>query len=292
MLLIDIYRYLRRRADKRPVYLKNFVDQSHHHGTRTEDPFVSIIIPTRDRIELLRACVESVLAKTNYKNYEIVIVDNQSKDLQTHQYFDDLIIRGVRMIKYPKKFNYSAICNLAAANSDAEYLCFLNNDTEVIEPDWLGCLIDHAVQPLVGVVGPRLQNVDGSTQSLGLIKGLRGVASHFTNSSKVEAGRQYSCMGISALSFACVIVSRSLFSKLGSLDEKYATGLNDVDFCDRSLKNGFQNTVCFQASVEHIEYGTRPRMKNPKGFVRAIIEVARYLKEHSDWAKDGFFEMR
>ena len=144
MLLIDIYLYIKRRADKRPVYLKNFVDQSHHHGTRTEDPSVSIIIPTRDKVELLRACVESVIEITIYKNYEIVVVDNQSVDPETLQYFDDLISRGVRILKYPQEFNYSAICNMAAANSTAKYLCFLNNDTEIIESDWLGNLVDHA----------------------------------------------------------------------------------------------------------------------------------------------------
>lgn len=290
MMLIDIYRYLKRRIDKRPVFLKNFVDQSHHHGFRRSDPSVEIIIPTRDKVDLLRKCVESIFEKTNYENYRVTIIDNQSIEPATHEYLNELRTRGVKILNYPHKFNYSAICNLAARDSDSIYLCFLNNDTEVLSGQWLGSLIDHAVQPQVGVVSLRLQNFDGSTQSLGLIKGHSGIAGHFTDSSGQIVNQAQSCMNVSALSFACALVNKEIFEELGSLDESFATGLNDVEFCERSLAYGLQNIICPRHSLRHVEYGTRAKMLSPKGFFRALKEIIQFLRTSDNWTEDEYFE--
>jgi GT2 family glycosyltransferase len=282
MLLIDIYLYIKRRADKRPVYLKNFVDQSHHHGTRTEDPSVSIIIPTRDKVELLRACIESVIEITIYKNYEIVVVDNQSVDPETLQYFDYLISRGVRILKYPQEFNYSAICNLAAANSNAEYLCFLNNDTEIIESDWLGNLVDHAAQAEVGVAGSLLLYPDSTIQHAGIALGYTGVAGHpYAGASRKTANFQR-CFSASGATFACVVISSEKFNGVGRLDEHLPIGLNDVDFCIRASASGLTNIVCTKTVLMHAESKSRKSMKSISGSFRAIRDVIYLSDKHSD----------
>jgi GT2 family glycosyltransferase len=280
MLLINIYRYLKRRADKRPVYLKNFIDESHHHGTRTEAPSVSIIIPTRDKVELLRACVESVIEKTSYKNYEIVIVDNQSADSQTLEYFDDLVTRGVRIMKYPQEFNYSAICNLAAANSTAEYLCFLNNDTEVIESDWLRNLVDHAAQAEVGVAGSLLLYPDSTIQHAGIALGYTGIAGHVSSRENLWESGISGCFAVSAATFACVVISAEKFSRIGQLDEQLPVGLNDVDFCVRASEAGFVNLVCTKSVLTHAESMSRKSMHSLLGASRALRDISYFMTKH------------
>ena len=134
MLILAVFRYLKRRADKRPVRLSNFVSMGSHHGQRLAEPKVSIIIPTRDKYELLRACIESIQAKTTYGNYEIVVINNASSEVSALDYLKLLASNGVRVLDYPHTFNYSKITNFGAANTESDYLCFLNNDTAVIEP--------------------------------------------------------------------------------------------------------------------------------------------------------------
>ena len=290
MLLIDIYLYIKRRADKRPVYLKNFVDQGHHHGTRTEDPTVSIIIPTRDKVELLRACVESVIEITIYKNYEIVVVDNQSVDPETLQYFDDLISRGVRILKYPQEFNYSAICNMAAANSTAKYLCFLNNDTEIIESDWLGNLVDHAANAEVGVAGSLLLYPNSTIQHAGIALGYTGIAGHPYSGETQTTAHLQGCFSVSGATFACVVIAANKFNKVGGLDELLPVGLNDVDFCLSATKAGLQNLVCTRSVMTHAESKSRKSMKSIGGAFRAVRDVLYLSNKHSDELKaDPYF---
>jgi glycosyltransferase involved in cell wall biosynthesis len=156
----------------------NFSTMAQHHGLRHSEPKVAIIIPTKDKFELLMPCIESIVSKTRYVNYEILVVNNGSTDSSTIDYLNSLQSRGHEILDYPFTFNYSKICNFAAQRTKAEYLCFLNNDTQVLEPDWLGDLIDHAIAPGVGVVGSKLLFEDGSIQHLGLAVGISGIASH------------------------------------------------------------------------------------------------------------------
>lgn len=283
MLIVEIIRYLKRRADKRPVYLNNFVNQGHHHGQRTSEPSVAIIIPTRDKVELLRACVESVFEKTTYKNYSIIVVDNQSVESSTLEYLDELAKRGVSVLKYPNKFNYSAICNFAASTTTAEYLCFLNNDTEVIEPNWLSYMIDHAIQPDVGTVGSVLRFSDGKTQHAGVSIGYLGVAGHVANSEMLPG-----CALVSAVTFACAVAGHSTFDRLGGLDERYEVGLNDIAFGLNLRKTKFKTVICIQSELVHHESATRQSALKMRNLSRAILEVVRFSK---DWGinDDDYF---
>lgn len=293
MLIVEIIRYLKRRADKRPVYLKNFVDQGHHHGRRTSEPSVAIIIPTRDKVELLRACVESVFEKTTYKNYSIIVVDNQSVEAGTLEYLDELSERQVSILKYPHKFNYSAICNSAASTTTAEYLCFLNNDTEVIEPNWLGYMIDHAIQSGVGVVGSKLLYPDGTIQHLGVDLGYTGAAGHaysgeFPNSIS-PTNVAHSCFEVSAVTFACSVVNSKAYAQLEGLRVSLRVGFNDVDYCVRTRQLGAKNIVCGGAELIHHEYATRPKVWHVKGFFRAFSETLLFLKAHELNTVDSYF---
>ncbi len=278
MLLIDIFRYFKRRADKRPVYLKNFVDQSHHHVSRPSEPSVEIIIPTRDRVDLLHACVDSIFEKTTYENYRVTIVDNQSVEPATHDYLDELENRGVKIIKFPHRFNYSAICNLAAADTAAEYLCFLNNDTQVIEPNWLGSLIDHALQPKSGVVGSLLLYPDGVIQHDGIAMGHTGLAGHANAGKPLVEGTESKCFSVSATTFACCVISKQKYLETGGLDEKFRVGLNDVDFCLAVEGQGLINIQCEKSILIHKEGATRPKPKSLLGIWAALREISRFTK--------------
>lgn len=294
MLIVEIIRYLKRRADKRPVYLKNFVDQGHHHGTRTSEPSVEIIIPTRDKFELLHACVESIINKTIYKNYSITVVNNQSKEPETLSYLADLQSRGVKIIDYPHKFNYSAICNLAASESTAEYLCFLNNDTDVVEPNWLGFMIDHAIQPSVGVVGSKLLYPNGNIQHLGVALGYRGLAGHVFSgihpqNSAVNALSK-SCFTVHAVTFACAVIASSKYSLIDGLNESLKVGLNDIDFSLNSESKGFHNVLCGKSSIIHFESMSRKSMSSFTGAIRAALEISSYLSRHR-LRNDDYFSL-
>ena len=137
MLVIDVFRYIKSRLDSRPIYLKTLMSSSSDHEVAFSEPTVSIVIPTRDQYELLHACVESVLGKTKYRNFNVTIINNQTVDPRALSYLKHLGARGVKVIDFPYPFNYSRICNLGASESPSDYICFLNNDTEVVDPDWL-----------------------------------------------------------------------------------------------------------------------------------------------------------
>lgn len=290
MLLLDIFRYLKSRADKRPLSLKKFVDSSQHHGPRSTYPSVAIIIPTRDKFELLRACIESVEHKTKYQNFSIIVVDNQSTEPATLDYLRILEARGHSVLQYPHKFNYSDICNFAAATTDAEFLCFLNNDTEALEPDWLGLMIDHAKQPNVGVVGAKLLYPDGSIQHMGIALGYKGVAGHVDFESAPQTATCHNCFQVSAVTFGCAVVSAAAFKTVGGFDTNFKYGLNDVSLCAQMRRIGLIVVLCGSAELLHRESQTRPAANSPKGFFRAAWEVIYYLTNIEGFCEDEFFE--
>jgi glycosyltransferase involved in cell wall biosynthesis len=142
------------------------------------EPKVSIIIPTRDKPKLLRACIESIRENTNYSNYELLIVDNSSIEPETKDLLAQYEPEGVSILQYPGTFNYSAICNFAATKATGDYLCFLNNDTEVITKNWLSSMVDHASKSSTGLVGAILSYPNKSIQHMGIALGYTGIAGH------------------------------------------------------------------------------------------------------------------
>jgi glycosyltransferase involved in cell wall biosynthesis len=178
VLIFEIFRYVKDRFTKPNLTLTNLVDLTDHHGaTGARGDLIgkiSIIIPTRDKPELLKNCIDSVKNTTSDLDIELVVVDNDSVEPETKTFLDELAAQGAVVLKYPGNFNYSAICNLAASNSSGKYLCFLNNDTEVISPTWLSSMVQHASQPSVGLVGSVLLYPDNSLQHMGISLGYAG----------------------------------------------------------------------------------------------------------------------
>lgn len=281
MLVLEVLRYLIRRLDKRPVFLANFVSMGHHHGTRVVEPSVEIIIPTRDNCDLIRDCIDSVRRNTAYSNFEVTVIDNDSKDSETLEYLNQISAQGIRVLRYPHPFNFSKICNFGSQNTLAEFLCFMNNDVVVRNPNWLDLLMDHANTSDVGVVGPLLLYPNNAIQHAGIALGLDGVAGHpFSGKfqeqvDSVELGKD--CYQVTAVTFAVALVRKTKFLSSGSLDEGFAVGLNDVAFGIALDNSKSINVLCTKAEITHKESQSRKKMTSLRGAYRASREILRYL---------------
>lgn len=293
MLLLDLVGYLIRKLDKRQPKLLNFVSMSNDHNPTSfasrSTPKISIIIPTRDKAQLLRDCVISVEENCNESNVELVIVDNDSSTPDTLELLSHFQEKGMTVLRYPGNFNYSAICNLAATHASGEYLCFLNNDTLVLSPEWLKSLLDHASQDEVGLVGGVLLYPGGSIQHAGIALGFTGVAGHPLRGQGYPNDGLSGCCQVSAVTFACAVISREKFFNLDGLDEKFPVGFNDVDIAIRAEKAGLKNVLCTNAILTHAESQTRPKSISFAGFSRAAMDVLNFLRKHPKLSSDPFF---
>nr|WP_255701496.1 glycosyltransferase family 2 protein [Afifella sp. H1R] len=247
-------------------------------------PLVSLIIPTRDHAKLLRGCIESILTKTTYDAYEILIVDNGSVEPETHRYFEELRADPkVRVISYDKPFNYAAINNFAAAQANGAILGLVNNDIEVISPDWLTEMVSWAVQPDIGCVGAKLYYADDTIQHAGVILGIGGVAGHshkyFPREEPGYFGRLKILQNVSAVTAACLIVRKEAYEAVGGLDEEHlAVAFNDVDFCLAVQKLGFANIFTPYAEMYHLESISRGHEDNSEKQAR-FFEESLYMQK-------------
>ncbi len=197
---------------------------------------ISIIIPNKDRLPLLRACLDSIFAQTSRANYEIIIVDTGSEDAQTWQYYATLRAeRGLTVVEDRGRFNYSRANNRGAAAATGELLLFLNNDTEVLTPGWLQEMAGWALRPGVGIVGAKLLRPGGLMQHAGIVIGLAGHGSHVFEDMPEDSytifGSTEWVRNCQAVTGACMMVRRELFEQLGGFDEVYRIGYSDIDFC-------------------------------------------------------------
>ena len=203
-----------------------------------DKPLISIIVPTKDQLPILQRCIESLLEKTAYANYELLIVDNNSETPEALAWFAGVEAMGdskVRILRYPHPFNYSAINNMAAREARGEYLVLLNNDTAIISERWLDELLNHAQRPEVGIVGAKLLYPDGRIQHAGVVLGLRGPADHpFIGEPMDAAGymqRLQVDQNYSAVTAACLMIRKSIYEEVGGLEEGFKVSYNDVDLC-------------------------------------------------------------
>lgn len=247
-------------------------------------PKVSIVIPTRDALHLVKACVTSILSKTRYNNFEIIIVDNQSTNKTTHAYFAAVSKKkNVRIMSYPLPFNYAAINNTAVQIATGKIVCLLNNDTEVISPEWLDEMVGHLLQSKVGVVGAKLLYSDGRVQHGGDTVGPGGCAHHlhsFLGSDEPGyCNRAIVAQELSAVTGACLLTWSSLYRRLGGLDEQHlAVAFNDVDYCLRVREAGYKVVWTPHAVLYHHESVTRGKDDTPEKIERSKREV-RYMRE-------------
>lgn len=215
-----------------------------------QPPAVGIVIPTRDRADLLEPCLSSLFERSSYGNFQVVVVDNDSAEARTHQLLAQMQARDrrLRVLPAPGPFNFSALSNAGADVVDADYLLFLNNDTELLTPDWIERLLFFATRPDVGAVGAKLLYPNRRVQHVGVLLGMGGVAGHFgAGSSEQEPGwwaRNLVPHEVAAVTGACLMVERRKFDSVGRFDaENLPVDLNDVDLCLRLAERGWR-TIC------------------------------------------------
>ncbi len=230
--------------------------------SKTATPKVSIIIPTRDGLGLLRHTISSLQTLTTYPNYEIIIADNDSTDPATCAYLNDAHNHNnIRVFKTPGAFNFSKINNLATEHTDGELLLFLNNDVEIIKPSWLTDMVGNALNTGIGAVGCMLLFPNRTIQHAGIVLGLGGYAKHvFANQPEGYTGpngRACSLQQMSAVTAACLMVQRVHFNAVNGFDERYAVAFNDVDLCLRLEAAGLRNIWTPNAVLLHHESASR-----------------------------------
>lgn len=226
-------------------------------------PLVSIIIPTHDRVELLRNCIDSVTGSTLYPNYEIIIVDHNSQDAETLRYLRACGHKVVRVAK--PEFNFSELIDAGVKVSSGEFILWLNNDTLVINPDWLIKMVGEAMQPGVGVVGALLLYPNNQVQHAGVIVGLGGVAGHAHRLYRADEPGYFGLLQmpheIEAATGACLLVRRTIYDQVGGCPKDFPINFNDVVFCLRVRKLGYRNIYTPEAKLYHLESATRaPRV--------------------------------
>lgn len=249
-------------------------------------PLVTLIIPTRNGKRLLEQCIDSIFNKTDYKNFEIIVVDNNSDESDTLDYLDGLSSHeDVTVIKYPHEFNYSAINNYAVKFARGEIIGLVNNDIEVISPNWLCSMLSYAIREDIGCVGARLLYPDDTIQHAGVVIGLGGGAGHahkhFPDEHDGYLKRISATSNFSAVTGACLLVKKEHYELVGGLNEtRYPVAFNDVDFCLRVLGLGVRNVYCASAKLYHHESVSRGQDDTLEKRKRFNMELTN-LKE--DW---------
>lgn len=247
-------------------------------------PLVSLIIPTRNGYNILRSCIESILKLTTYPRFEILIVDNDSDDPVILSYFKELQERGAaRVIPYQFPFNYSAINNFAVGHAKGEVVGLINNDIEVISPDWLTEMVSLVMRPGTGCIGAKLYYPNNTIQHAGVIVGLGGVAGHSHKMHERKArgyfGRLMVAQNVTAVTAACLIVRKAIFEEVGGLDaENLKVAFNDVDFCLKVTAAGYRNVWTPFAELYHHESVSRGSEDDPVKRERFRSEVL-FMKE-------------
>lgn len=222
---------------------------------------ISIMIATRDRIDLLSRCISSIIHKTSYPNYEIIVVDNESKSEEAREYFRNF---EHRLLQFQGPFNFSALNNLAVEQSTSPWLLFLNNDVEVIDGDWLTIMAEHVQRPEVGAVGPRLLYPNDTVQHAGVILGVGGIAEHAFRHFPADAPgvcRQLQVTrNYSSVTGACLLTRRDVFEQVGGFDEeRLPVTFSDVDLCLKMRRAGYLIVYTPFARLYHHESATRRR---------------------------------
>lgn len=253
------------------------------------NPMVSIIIPNKDHTDDLELCLFSMSRKSTYRNnYEVLIVENNSEKEETFEYYKKLPERypKVRVLTWEKEFNYSAINNFAAEEAQGEYLLFLNNDVEILTPDWIEEMLQNCQQENVAAVGAKLYYPDDTIQHAGVVLGLGGIAGHIMCRASREDpgyfGRMISVQEISAVTAACMMVKKSEFDSVKGFDETFQVAFNDIDLCMKFRAAGKKIVFTPYAELYHYESKSRGLEDTPEKQFRFDKEVKRFQEK---WAQ-------
>ncbi len=253
-----------------------------HYRVRYEvqgRPKVTIVIPTRDYANVLGRCLQSLFTRTKFPRFEVVIVDNGSVRPETTRLFDKWTRARpgqFKVVRDDRAFNFSALCNVGARAGDGRFLCFLNNDTEITEADWLDGLVEYAQQPEIGAVGPKLLYGDGTVQHAGVVLGLGGTAGHPHLGLRGNLGGYFGytvcANNVAAVTGACLVVERRKFEAVGGFEEELAVAYNDVDLCLKLLDAGFRNVLLPNIALIHHESRSRGSDLAPEKWARMVRE--------------------
>ena len=258
------------------------------------EPKISIVIPNKDHVEDLRRCITSIIEKSTYDNYEIIVVENNSETREIFAYYEELANNpAVKIITYKGDFNYSAINNLGVSQASGEYVLLLNNDIQIITVNWMEELLMYAQRPDVGAVGGKLYYPDKTIQHAGVVIGLGAhrTAGHVHYRQKREnlgyMGRLCYAQNMSAVTGACLLVKKALYEEAGGLDESFAVSLNDVDFCLKLRKLGYLNVFTPFAEAYHYESASRGSDLTGEAARRYNEESARFREKWKDVLEAG-----
>ena len=258
------------------------------------NPRVSILIPNKDHLDDLKRCISSIVEKSSYDNYEIIVIENNSTTDEIFAYYEDLKKNpDIRVVTYEGDFNYSAINNFGERYATGEYILLLNNDTQVITLDWIEELLMYAQREDVGAVGAKLYYEDKTIQHAGVVLGLGAHRtaghSHYRVSSNNLGymGRLCYAQDVMAVTGACLMMRKSLFEELGGLDEGFAVSLNDVDLCIRAWKSGHVNVFTPFAELYHFESVSRGLDDKGEKAKRYDRESAAFREKWKDLLEKG-----
>lgn len=258
-----------------------------------DNPLISIIIANKDHIKDLDKCIQSILKKSSYQNYEIIIVENNSTEKKTFEYYEMIQKQheNIHVVKWDGIFNYSAINNFGVRHSKGDYILLLNNDTELISPDGLSDMLGICMRKEVGIVGARLLFGDDTVQHAGIVLGFGGFAGHvFTGIDRNQFGymvrARINC-NYNAVTAACLMTKRSVWDEVDGLDESFVVALNDVDFCLRVRQKDY--LVVYDAFAEwyHYESKSRGYEDTPEKIKRFEGEVERFQNRWDAVLKAG-----
>lgn len=257
-------------------------------------PLISIIIANKDHVSDLKPCIESILDKSTYENYEIIVVENNSVEKATFDYYEELKENEkVTVVKFEGEFNYSAVNNLGALSAKGDYLLLLNNDTRVITVNWMEELLMYAQRGDVGAVGGKLYYADKTIQHAGVVLGLGAhrTAGHSHYGQHRDnlgyMGRLCYAQNVSAVTGACLLVKKALFEEVGGLDETFAVSLNDVDFCLKLREKGYLNVFTPFAELYHLESASRGLDDNGEKAQRYNRESERFREKWKEALEAG-----
>ncbi len=256
-------------------------------------PKITIIIPNRDHREDLERCIDSILNRSTYDNYEIIVVENNSTTTEIEEYYRTLEEKNIKLLRYVGDFNYARVNNYGAEYADGQYLLLLNNDTQVITPNWMEEMLMYAQRKDVGAVGAKLLYADRSIQHAGVVIGL---GAHRT-AGHTHYGKAYDNLGymgrlcyaqdVSAVTGACLLVAKHLYTKLAGLDDHFAVSLNDVDFCLRLRRQGLLNVFTPFAELYHFESNSRGSDLSGENAKRYELESELFRKKWADVIEAG-----
>ncbi|MBQ2504441.1 MAG: glycosyltransferase family 2 protein [Lachnospiraceae bacterium] len=255
----------------------------------SEKPLVSIVIPNKDQVETLKACLDSILTKTTYPNYEVVVIENNSIEEATFAYYESLK-EPVRVVTCITDWNYSYINNYGVRDCKGEILLFLNNDTEIRSGDWLDEMVSYAQHEGVGAVGAKLLYPDETIQHGGVTVGIRGVAGHgyigWPGDAKGYLHRLEMPQNVGAVTAACMMVPRKVFEQVGGFDEDMKVAFNDTDLCMKIRDAGYRIVLTPQVVLTHFESKSRGRdEQNPE-------KLARFNRESMTFQRRWFNQLR